>query len=159
MPAMNASAMTMATSRPWLVSGRAPVGAAVRSYVSVTVQDLRQDLRDLHPASLPRRDNAGAHHRKRSRRVLAPDFVPTLSANSRGKLLEFLDQGVIRCALDRCGLAFAALEKTEPVVQIVVGGGVLAVDVHQIILGRRGVAGVQRRQRAVVVLEDKARHI
>src|ERR1700688_4067724 len=83
-----------------------------------------QDLRDLHPASLPRREDAGAHHRKRSRRVLAPDFVPTLSANSRGKLLQLLDQGVIRCALDRCGLAFAALEKTEPVVQIVVGGGV-----------------------------------
>jgi hypothetical protein len=44
-------------------------------------------------------------------------------------------------------------------VQIVVGGGVLAVDVHQIVLGRRGIARVQRRERAVLVLQDQARDI
>src|SRR5258708_31963055 len=55
------------------------------------------------------------------------------------------------CVLDHHGLAFAAPEETKPIVQIVIGGRIPAVDVHQIVLGRRGLARVQRRQRAVVV--------
>src|ERR1700682_5181912 len=111
------------------------VRAASRSQVSVTVQYFR----DLDPASLPCRENAGADHRERNRRVLAPDFVLALPASRGRKLLKLLDQGVVLCATYRHGLAFAALQKAEPIVQVVVGGGVLAVDVHQIIFGRRGV--------------------
>ncbi len=43
--------------------------------------------------------------------------------------------------------------------QIVVRAGVLAVDVHQVILGGRRVTGVHRRQRAVLVLQYQACHI
>ena len=59
-------------------------------------------------------------------------------------------------ARHRRQLGLAALEQAQAVVQVVIGGGFLAVDVHQVIFGRRGVAGVEGRERAVLVLEDQA---
>ena len=88
-----------------------------------------------------------------------PTSCWTLPARRRGKLLELLDQGIVDCARHRDGLAFTALEQPQPIVQIVEGRHVLAVDIHQVILGRRGVACVQRRQRAVLMLQDQARDV
>ena len=40
-----------------------------------------------------------------------------------------------------------AIEQAEAAMQVVIGGGFLAVDVHQIIFGCRGVAGARTRGR------------
>src|SRR5918992_817754 len=40
-----------------------------------------------------------------------------------------------------------------------IGGRFLAVDVHEVVLGSRRVARVERGERAVLVLENEARHI
>ena len=56
-----------------------------------------------------------------------------------------------------CGRA--ALQAAQPLVQVVIGARFLAVDVHQVVLGGRRVARVERRQRAVFVLEHQARDI
>src|ERR1700685_1672869 len=150
MPARNAIAMT--PPMPGLMT-RAPP-ALPRG-----CQSLSQYLRDLDPASLPRRENAGAHHRKRYGRVLTAAFLPALAAGRGGKLLQLLDQGIVAGAVDRHRMALAALEQTEPVVQIVVGGCILAVDVHQIVLGRRSVARIHRGKRTVLMFQDQARDI
>src|SRR5205814_10088035 len=87
--------------------------AAAPSHFSVTVQYLG----NLDRTSLARGENAGAYHRKRSCRLLAPDFVRTLPARRRGKLLELLDQRIVDCAGHRDGLAFTAPEQPQPMVQ------------------------------------------
>ena len=51
------------------------------------------------------------------------------------------------------------LSSRKPPVQVVEGAGLLAVDVHQVVFGCRCVARVQRRERAVLVLQDQARDI
>src|SRR5262245_20496688 len=71
MPATSAIAMTIEgqTPTPGFMTHSRPRCRAALSLGQF------QYLRDLDPASLPRRENAGAHHRERFRRVLAPDFV------------------------------------------------------------------------------------
>src|SRR4051794_13461677 len=110
----------MATAKAFqtLVPGfitRAPFLAAAPSHFSVAVQYFR----NLDRASLTRREDPGAHHRERSRRLLAPDLVLALPARRRGELLELLDQRIVDSAGHRDGLAFAALEQPQPIVQIV----------------------------------------
>src|SRR5437899_3508902 len=130
-----ATAKAFQTQLPAFIT-RAPIRAAARSHFAVTVQYFRH----LDRTSLTRRENTGAYHRERSRRLLAPDLVLALPTRRRGKLLELLDQGIVTSAWHRNGLAFTALEQAQPIMQIVVSCHVLAVDIHQIVLGRRGVA-------------------
>ena len=79
----------------------------------------------------------------------------TAAANSSSSStrVSFFAQGTA------AGVVLAPLEQAQPIVQIVVGRGVLAVDVHQVVLGRRGVAGIERGERAVLVLQHQARHV
>src|SRR5947208_10506292 len=128
---------------------RAPIRAAALSHFSVTVQYFRH----LDRTPLAGRENAGADHCERSRRLLAPDLVLALPARRCGKLLEFLDQRIVTWAWHRNGMAFTALEQPQPIMHIVECRHVLAVDIHQVVLGRRGVARVQRRKRAVLMLQ------
>src|SRR5262245_42966546 len=50
-----------------------------------------QDFGDLHAATLARRENAGADHRKRGGGIVATHLGLGIAANCRSELLEFLD--------------------------------------------------------------------
>src|SRR5262245_39293439 len=56
---------------------------------------VRQYLGDLDPASLARGQDASAHDRKGSRRILAADLRRSLSAGSRREFLELLHEGIV----------------------------------------------------------------
>src|SRR5437763_8737079 len=127
------------------------------SYLLTSI--LRQHFRDLDAAPLARRDDARADHRKRSSRALAAHLGRAVPAHRAGELLELLDEGVVLRASNRARAVAPALEHAQTLMHIVICARFLAVDIHQVVLGSGGVARVERREGAVLVLEDQARDV
>src|SRR5215471_19985715 len=108
-----------------------------------------EDLGDLDAAPLARRHDPGAYDRERRGRSVAVHFRRALPAHCLGELLELLDEGIVLLAGHRGRAAAAALENPQARVHIVIRARFFSVYVHEVILGRRGVARVQRGERAV----------
>jgi len=118
-----------------------------------------QNLGDFDPAPLARGLDPREQDGERSGRRFAAHLGLRLAARRGRKFLEFLDDGVVFRARHRARALAAALDEPQSLVQVVVRRRLLAVDVHQVVLGGGGVAGIERRQRAVIVLEDEARDV
>src|SRR5262249_39980680 len=69
---------------------------------------IRQHLGDLDPLPALRRQDAGAHHRERARRILAAHLRRPLAARRRCELLELLDERIVAGERNRrCRVAAA----------------------------------------------------
>ena len=110
-------------------------------------------------ATSTRRPSRGADPREddgeRRGAPLAVHLGLALSAHGGGELVELLQDRVAWRRPPASRLR-PALEEAKALVEVVIRGRLLAVDIEQIILGRGRVAGVQRRERAALVLEHQA---
>src|SRR5207302_7004070 len=106
-----------------------------------------------------RRTNSSQDHCQRSGAALAVHLRLGVAARGGGELLQLLDDGVVPGTRDRIGTRAAALEKAQSLMEVVIRARLLAVEVHQVVLGGRGVARVEGRERAILVLEDQARDV
>src|SRR3954464_13444895 len=112
-----------------------------------------QDFLHFNATSFPSRTDTGQDDGERGGGALAVHFRLAVSARRAHELLELLDQRVVLlCRNRRCALR-SSPEHAQSLVQIVIGSGLLSVDVHQVVLGCGGVARVERRERSVLVLE------
>ena len=117
-------------------------------HVSISsTSTLRPSRADLMPARITASERG---------RALAVHLGLRLAAHRGGELVQLVDDGVVLLGGNPLRLVRAALLQAQPAVQVVVGGRFLAVDVHQVVLAGRGIARVERRLRAVLVLEDQA---
>ena len=77
---------------------------------------------------------AGSNHGKRPCRIVPANFNPGAVADRRGKFLQLLDQRVRLCGCDAHGFTRATLQEPQTSVEVIVGRGILAVDIHQVVL-------------------------
>src|SRR6185312_14695706 len=98
-----------------------------------------QDLGHLHHAALTRTLRAGLDDGQVARRPEAVGLGPAAAARATGEFLQLLADGVVLFGSNGTGRLFAALEMSEAGEEIVVGARLLAVDVHHVKLGSRGI--------------------
>src|ERR1700754_857951 len=106
-----------------------------------------QDLLDLHAAVVARGQDTGADHCQRAGGKLATHFRHSATATGGGEFLELFHECVVITCRDCDGLGLTALQNTQAVMKIIKCGSVFSINIHQIVLRRRRVARIHRRER------------
>src|SRR5689334_5581554 len=102
---------------------------------------------------------ASADHRQGSCGKVPADLNLSLAADRSGKFFQLLDQGVDLGVADARWLSFATLAEPQPIVQVIVGRGFLAIDIQQVVLGGGGIACIEGGERPVLMLQNQAGNV
>src|SRR5436190_1993622 len=119
----------------------------------------RKHVRHVNSASLARAARARTQYREIARCPEAVGFRLAAMAYAMDEFVQLFADRVVLGKGHGTHLLFAALERAQATKQIVIGARFLAVDIEHVEFRRRRIGGGERRNSAVLVLEDEARDV